>query len=197
MSAIEPADLAAGASDDLPAQFASTSVLDLAQALLSRLQTVDDVALQLQAGLALPDAQGAQLDILGALVGQPRQGGAYPAGESDDAYRPKISAAILRNRSGGTVPDLIAVVSALLSDMDPTVIVTRSGIASFSLTVLVSGPLDTAQMEALASFVQAAKAAGVGAKIFPSAEPTFAYAGFPDPPFAGYNRGYWAPVLRL
>lgn len=197
MSTIAPADLDAGASADLPAQYASTSVLDLAQCLLSRLQTVDDIARQLQAGLALPDAVGAQLDILGQLVGQPRQGGAYPMGESDAAYRQKIAAAILRNRSGGTVPDLIAVVSELLSDVSPTVIVTQAGTAAFALTVTVSTPLDAGQLASLASFVQAAKAAGVGATIYPSAAPTFAYAGFPDPPFSGYDNGHWAPVLRL
>lgn len=197
MSTIAPADLSAGANADLPAQYASTSVLDLTQALLSRLQTVDDVARQLQAGMALPDAAGAQLDILGALVGQPRMGGAYPAGESDADYRQKIAAAILRNRSGGTVPDLIAVVKALLSDLSPTVIVTQAGTAAFALTVLVSAPLDAEQLAALSSFVQAAKAAGVGTTIYPSAAPTFAYAGFPDPPFSGYDNGHWAPVLRL
>ena len=197
MARVVTADLAAGAQSDLPAQFASTSALDLTQALVSRLQTVDQTTIALQAGFSLDTAAGVQLDALGQLVGQPRMGGDYPAGESDADYRQKIRAAILRNRSGGTVVDLIEVVSQLLSDLSPTVIITQAGVAAFALTVLVSAPLDALRLEALASFVQAAKAAGVGATIYPSAAPTFAYAGFPDPPFAGYNEGHWAPVLRL
>lgn len=194
---VTPADLSQLAQTDLPAQFASVAVLDLVQALVSRLQATDSVVVSLQVAFALPTAAGVQLDALGALVGQPRLGGAYPAGESDDDYRQKIRAAILRNRSGGTVPDLIAVVSALLSDLSPQVIVTQAGIAAFSLTVIVDTALTAAQLTALAQFVQAAKAAGVGATVYPAGPPTFAYTTFPDPPFAGYNEGHWAPVLRL
>lgn len=194
---VTPSNLSQLAQTDLPAQFASVAVLDLTQALVSRLQSTDNVAVALQVGFALPTAEGVQLDALGALVGQPRLGGAYPAGESDDDYRQKIRAAILRNRSGGTVPDLIAVVSALLSDLSPQVIVTQAGIAQFAITVIVDTALTAAQLTALTQFVQAAKAAGVGATVYPSGPPTFAYAGFPDPPFAGYNEGHWAPVLRL
>lgn len=194
---VTPADLSQLAQTDLPAQFASVAVLDLVQALVSRLQATDSVVVSLQAAFALPTAEGVQLDALGALVGQPRLGGAYPAGESDDDYRQKIRAAILRNRSGGTVPDLIAVVSVLLSDLSPQVIVTQAGIAAFSLTVIVDTALTSAQLTALAQFVQAAKAAGVGATVYPSGPPTFAYTTFPDPPFAGYDEGHWAPVLRL
>jgi len=194
---VEAVDLQAQAQTDLPAQFGATSVLAFTQGLNSRLQTVDDVARSFQPGFALPTAEGVQLDALGALASQPRLGGPYPLGEPDAIYRRKIYAAILRNRSGGTVPDLIKVIKALLAGLDPVVYYQPLYPASMNLTVTTSTALTADEMAVLVQFIAATKAAGVGANVYVVSNPTFAYATFPQPPYAGYNKGYWAHVFRL
>ena len=166
--------------------------LDLLQSLVSPVTSLDAVIAQAQTGglLSPADSAGVWLDAIGKLIGQPRKGGAYPLGESDTDYRRKLRAAVLRNRSGGTAEDLIAVVSALLGDNAQTIHVSDCPPAAFTVSIGVAVPLTSAEQVDIVDFVEAAKAAGVKvAGIAWYTDPTFAFDGFPDPPFAGYDDG--------
>jgi hypothetical protein len=190
-------DVDAEIERDLPSQYRVTSALQFMQAIASVLQTTNDVVEQWAAAYDLDTAVGLQLDALGERLGQPREGGRYPDGESDSIYRMKVRAAILRNRSGGTIPDLIAVVKALFATSSPVVIIARNGIAAFSLVVELSTSPTADEVVTLGEFVQAAKAAGVAATVYVGSPYTFAYTTFPDPPYRGYNGGSWARILRF
>lgn len=78
-------------------------------ALLSPLQTVETDLWALYTQRWAADAVGAQLDNLGAIVGQPRQG------RTDAVYRLWIQARILANRSTGKADDTLTLL-ALVTD---------------------------------------------------------------------------------
>jgi hypothetical protein len=69
-------------------------------------QDIEDMLVDVLVLMALPDATGVQLDILGRIVGEPR------LGRTDDEYRIAIGARVRGNRSNGTVEDIIAVLVA-------------------------------------------------------------------------------------
>lgn len=200
MADLPPLDVTTDLQGALPSQFSGDNFQAFMEALsLGGLQMLDDIVLLAQVCRDLNDAVGVQLDQIGQLLNQPRYGGAYPVGETDDLYRIKLRAAILRNRSNGTTADLIAMVVALLTGYNPSVQLTDLPPAAFTLFVVVSAPLTADVADVLVEFVLAAKPAGVlVAGIAWGVAPIFAFDGFPDPPFAGYDDGtglvggFWA-----
>lgn len=174
----------------------------LVGALAEPIKDMDDVTVALQTWRDLNTATGVALDQLGQLIGQARYGGAHPVGESDGEYRPKLRAAILRNRSNGTGEQLIAMVVALLDGKSPVPQVVDFPPAGFVLAVWVSAALTTSEEVALVEYCVAAKAAGVGILgLAWYTAPTFSFDGFPDPPFKGYDDGsgvvggFWAKYI--
>jgi hypothetical protein len=200
MADLAPLDVTTDLQGALPSQFVGANFLAFCESLsLGGLQMLDDIVLLAQVCRDLDDAVGVQLDQIGQLLNQPRYGGAYPVGETDDLYRIKLRAAIMRNRSMGTTDDLIAMIVALLTGYSPSVQITDVPPAAFVVFVTVSAPLTAAIADVLVEFILAAKPAGVlVAGIGWGVDPTFAWAGFPDPPFAGYDDGtglvggFWA-----
>lgn len=76
--------------------------------LADQVQAIEDAAHEVPAeGLNVDVAEGAQLDGIGSIVGQARNG------QSDATYRLFIKAKILVNTSGGTAEDLIEVFDVL------------------------------------------------------------------------------------
>jgi hypothetical protein len=61
---------------------------------------------------ALPNAENAQLDVLGKIVGEERQG------RTDDEYRIGIGARIKGNKANGSIEDIIAVLLAADSNLE-------------------------------------------------------------------------------
>jgi hypothetical protein len=84
--ALTPLDVNAEIERDLPSQYRVTSALQFMQAIASVLQSTNDVIEQWAAAYDLDTADGLQLDALGERLGQPREGGRYPDGESDSIY---------------------------------------------------------------------------------------------------------------
>lgn len=80
----------------------------LVRLLAEQVQALEDALHQLYTDRTLETAVGAQLDVLGALVGQARQ--SY----TDEEYRTHIRARIRLNLSSGTIPDLIAIFRTLV-----------------------------------------------------------------------------------
>jgi hypothetical protein len=99
-------------------------------------------------------AADAQLDTLGKIVGEPRNG------LGDPAYRVRIRVRILINRSFGTTPDIINVLRT--ADPAPFHFV-RYGTAAFRIDY--ASPPAIAAAGQLGRFVRQSRAAGVRASI--------------------------------
>jgi hypothetical protein len=72
-----------------------------------QLQDLEDAGQTLLTLLDIDESEGAQLDNIGRIVGQPRNG------IDDETYRLYLSARILANKSTGTVDDIFKVMRAL------------------------------------------------------------------------------------
>ena len=116
-------------------------------------QALEDAAQGLLALLNLTDAIGAQLDLIGRIVGQPR------AGLDDDTYRLYLQARIAANRSDGGPNAIYLVFSLLFPGQQLTL--QYSPIRSFILTI--AGALTTAQATTALAFLGDTKSAGVRA----------------------------------
>lgn len=90
-------------------QLRDKTVLDaLIAADAAQSQAIEDAAAQLRARLDIDSQVGVQLDKIGALVGEPRQG------RQDAEYRLWLKARIRVNRSSGSPKDLYAIAYILL-----------------------------------------------------------------------------------
>lgn len=94
-------------------RYRKPTVMALLASWLSEVQQVENAlwAILTQRGVA--NAVGAQLDVLGKLVGQPREG------RSDDVYRLWVTARILVLRSSGQTEQLIAIAKKLVGAAIP------------------------------------------------------------------------------
>lgn len=93
-----------------------------------RVQEIEDRAFEFLNRLVLPTAIGAQLDRIGGIVGQAREG------RDDDTYRIWIAARIRLNLGSGTVPELVDLFAPLLP-ATAIVAIHRGAPAEFSLTI--------------------------------------------------------------
>ncbi len=126
-------------------------------------------------------AVGASLDLIGKVVGQPREG------RDDVTYRLWVKARVKVNRSGGTGADIVSIFTALCPGLD--VRLEERFPATFILHIEGgAAPTPTA----LASLLQIAKAGGVKAILeYLNAAPTasFSFAGGPG---LGFGAGAFA-----
>ena len=97
------------------------TIIKILKAWTSTLQPIEDTAQAMILQKNVADAEGAQLDALGKLVGQSR------GGLSDDLLRKYISAKIIVNRSDGVVEDLIKTLVLVLNDPTATIVVQYEG----------------------------------------------------------------------
>ena len=127
----------------------SVRVQALIGALVAPVQDLELVLVQLQQERALGTAIGTQLDTLGAIVGQQREG------RDDETYRLWIAARALVNRSNGHIDELLEIAALVASEAtrgyDET-------IGSYTLTLLglLADPVQIYQI------LLRAKPAGVG-----------------------------------
>lgn len=80
----------------------------LLSAFVQQVQELEDAVFSILDTSGIETAYGAQLDRLGAIVGQPR------GGDNDTDYRAAIKTRILINGSSGTIEELIAITTELL-----------------------------------------------------------------------------------
>lgn len=153
-------------------------------------QSLENVCQQWLTYQTVWGAVGVYLDLWGEQVGLGR-------GTDNDAdYRIKLRAAALRNKSSGTVPDLINMLTALLGDLCTRVIVTPVYPAALNFSLVCPAALSAAESAAVVSFVLDAVAAGVLVEGIAVVTPdTFTFDGYPIPPSAGYSVGAWATIL--
>jgi hypothetical protein len=132
----------------------ANNIEKLLAVIISPAQDIEDALQQLKTERWVDTAVGDQLDIIGRIVGQPREG------RVDDDYRRFIRARIATNNSDGTFEDLITVAFLVIYDENAQFIVTNEGTATVRLHVygVVTDP-DLA--EVLYSFARSAASAGV------------------------------------
>jgi len=126
----------------------------LLTAYLTQIQDLEDSFFELVLDRTLEASVGVQLDGLGSIVGQAREG------RSDADYRLWIQARIRANRSNGYVSDLIVI--ALLVTTDNTIEINQYPPAS--LHIIIGGILDE-DPDQIALLLNGAIAAGVGGAI--------------------------------
>lgn len=125
-------------------------------------QDGEDVLWALYTERLLDASVGAQLDNLGAVVGQPRDAA------TDDQYRARIAGRILANRSNNTVETLLSIVRAVLGS---TVQATLTQYPPAAFAIDVSGAVSEDDADALADLIGDARAAGVGSQLITSTSP--------------------------
>jgi hypothetical protein len=117
-------------------------------------QRLDNLAIDLATKVWDVDlATGVQLDRLGKLVGQVRNG------YVDDVYRRYIRARIAVNRSKGKRADLIKIARLILNDSSASLTITRQ--ANATLFIVVGGVLPASTEIALATMLRDASPLGV------------------------------------
>jgi hypothetical protein len=131
----------------------SPNLISLLTSFVAQLQELDTVVLELYTDRWLESAIGAQLDIIGAIVGEERQG------KSDDDYRDAIKVRIGINLGNGTAEDVIEVVRSFFDDM--TVQIVDYYPASFVVRLI--DPIDplTIDTTKLRAYIQDVKPVGV------------------------------------
>jgi hypothetical protein len=147
-------------------------------------QTVEAALQQLSMLPSVENAFGAQLDNLGAIVGEERQGA------TDGDYRLHIKARIAANRSSGTPEDLYTVF-ALIAPVGATYRIEECPPAAliFHILTVQTSP---ALADYLLQFLARVKAAGVRAQLHWLNAPgtgSFCFAGGPG---LGFDGGIWS-----
>jgi hypothetical protein len=153
MALTKTTDHAARALARLAQQFkGKPKIAAVLDALNAQTQAAEDALYQLFSERAIDTAAGAQLDVLGRILGQPRESA------TDPEYRVRLRARMIARRSSGTIPEILAVFRALLPTADLEL--TPGYPAGFSLTV--GGVAIPSSLVALyAAFLKTARAAGV------------------------------------
>ena len=181
----------------LSARFAdaekSPNIHAFIRARVEQLQSLEDIAQEWMTLQTPSGAAGIYLDWWGLQVGQGR------GADTDDEYRIKLQAAGARNRSDGSNPDLLLVLTLLLGALATEIAIIPAYPAGIYIILTCPAALDAATQQAVIDFAEASVAAGVGILgIAEIVNPVFAFDGFPDPPFRGYDDGagtvggYWA-----
>lgn len=147
---------------------------------IEEVQLVENVAWQVLESRMLELATGAQLDLLGKLVGQER------VGDSDDEYRVYIRARIAVNMSDGTADDVMRVAGTLLDGL------TWRYWEVYPMTIFVEAFGVEKLQGTIANMIRAARMAGVAFNFqfsdYPEHE-TFAFA-LGDEEEADVQRGF-------
>jgi len=186
---------------NLVSQFqGKTYLAGVLTAFVNQIQELENVCFELLSQRWLDNAEGAQLDGFGSIVGEAREG------RTDDDYRLAIQARILLNLSSGTPEDIIALARALTDGS--SVLLAQYFPAYFTVEILE--PLASAAIaEKIASFIEEASPAGVGSGLIYTLSPvgedfTFAEADIPTSSTtqgwaddAQTSGGYWADLVEI
>lgn len=176
------------AKDNLIEQFKKkTNFEDLLDVFSGQVQELETVLFQLILERFIEDAVGIQLDRLGQIPGEDREG------RDDDLYRIAIKRKIVLNRSSGLAEEVLALVKSIVGSQ--TIELTLPGDpAHFEVFLPDIFPPSIALGAQVSSVIQDAKAGGVRAIfIWHEAEPAF---GFLTTPSAlGFTAGKFASAL--
>lgn len=123
---------------------------------LEQVQDLEDAAWDVMTSRLIGSAINAQLDALGKLVGEARDG------RDDDGYRVAITARITVNRSCGTGPEIVSILALVDTD---DFILRDVGPASFRVDY-GTPPLNASAGQEIPTLVSEARSAGVAAVVY-------------------------------
>jgi len=127
----------------------------LITAIAAGVQEIEDEALNISQALILESATGAQLDLLGKIVGAAR------GGLSDRRYARIIQARIAANRSDGDAQTVYEVFETAAGSQNSEVEYTEAYDAFINLTLRTDEPLSTLEKRRVRRLVDLAKVGGV------------------------------------
>ena len=174
--------------DELLSQFRfKPNVIGYLTGLLEPVQDLEDDAWDLRADRLLSTAIGAQLDVLGRLVGEGR--GTF--GDAD--YRKFIGARILVNLSSGTPDELLAILTIIAAPLSAGTVVEYSQVGygpAYRMTVIRDAAMAADVAARVLSMMAAVNPAGVGATIVLITGTTFRFDTGP-----GFDQGRFGSLL--
>lgn len=167
------------ALDRLISRYQGTNVEDILRATAADFQDFENAAAGVRNDCWLDTAAGIQLDLYGAILNVSR------GGFSDDDYRIRIKARIIRYQSSGTIEEIIQAVQ-LLTQARSVQIIERYP-AKIDITAMGVGTVLGSASE-IATTIKNAKMGGVGVENFiVSKDPPFVFFEDPDPLGEGFG----------
>lgn len=130
--------------------------LNLLAAPIAQVQDLETAFQDLSALRSLAGASGGQLDVIGSILTQPRNG------QTDDLYRRYLAARILLNRSSGTVEQILEIFGVITSASSMQL--KEFAPAAFELH-LYGAAITSAQASLYLTILNQARVAGVGAQL--------------------------------
>lgn len=146
-------------------------------------QAIQTMFLGLLPLVKVAEAEGDNLDVLGTIVGEARNG------RTDTAYRVALLARIRLNLSRGTAEDVIGLIRAVMGDV--AVEFVESEPAAFVAYVPAVEP-SFEDAERVGFVVAQGRAAGVGGGVHFHIDPAFTYDGDADEAF---DAGHYADIF--
>jgi hypothetical protein len=129
-------------------------VVGLLTSFVNRVQDLENTFSDILTETALGNASGAQLDLLGAIVGEERNG------RSDLQYATAINAQIRLLRSEGTIEDVIDLITAIVGELQVDIVEYYP--AKFAATIDEAIDPDEVDVGAMGALIASGKPAGVG-----------------------------------
>lgn len=149
--------------------FGKTRLEGVAAALGVELQSLEDGVYQLLSEVNLDTGVGAQLDLIGKVLGVPR------LGLSDENYRVRLRVEILVRASRGTIDDLLGIVRAAMAlILDASYSLSEPSTATVEITF--TGTVGTLFPVELFSFLERARVYGVQLWLVRADEDAFTFA---------------------
>lgn len=158
-------------------------IVALVRALCVPIQDIENALWQLKTQRGF-NGIGIQLDLIGKIVGQPRNG------LSDHDYLIYLRAKIAANNSIGTVENLLTVASLIVNDPTNQIQVTPYTVAT--LVVAIANQISPAVLTALNAFLHQAVAAGVRLMTVATVEPVANTFTFDGTVYQAFDNGYLA-----
>lgn len=182
---IHRTDYVESALDRLPEQFKnSENFKKLITVLVKQLQQVEDAVYSMRNLFDIDNSEGAQLDLLGKILGAPR------AGRDDTRYKLRLKGQQLIFFSGGESERIRKVLELCVPGSNPNV--QDNGEAAFLATmaqVTISDPLETALL------VRETKSAGVSGYVYWQTANDANTFCFDTGPGLGYDVGEYSGIL--
>lgn len=122
----------------------------LLESVLSQSQELEDMLWALYYAFMVDTATGDQLDVLGRVVGETRQG------RGDEDYRSAVRVRILVNSSSGTVPEMYAIAEGMV----PSATVRVQEVAPMTLSIQFD-TLGSSSLRTVFTMLRQAKQGGV------------------------------------
>ena len=142
----------------LAEEFRKPRIMSILRGEAAQYQAIEDAYWQILTEFGVDTAVGWALDVLGRIVGEPRQGAL------DNDYRLRVRARIRVNRSDGTIEDVIEVVRLLIgSALLPSATIKLTEFYPAAFVLRITGiAITPTQAQIYSSFIKQARGAGIG-----------------------------------